>query len=175
MRLFVAAELPDEMREALAETSAALRDAVRGRYVAPDSFHLTLAFLGEVPGSAVPQVADALEEGCRGHAPIEAELSALGSFGKARSAVLWQAVQGAGLSELAGDVRTALKAAGFTYDEKGFLPHVTLMRAADVTRGALPMASLACGTIDTVTLFKSDLSGARPAYTALQRVALLPA
>ena len=46
MRLFIAAELPENLLEALAETSARLRDTVKGRYVAPDSFHLTLAFLG---------------------------------------------------------------------------------------------------------------------------------
>ena len=48
MRVFVAAELPDEMYDALCETSALLRASVRGRYVAPDSFHVTLAFLGNV-------------------------------------------------------------------------------------------------------------------------------
>lgn len=42
MRLFVTVELPEGALEALAETSALLRESVRGRFVASDSFHVTL-------------------------------------------------------------------------------------------------------------------------------------
>lgn len=172
MRLFVASELPEEMLEALAETSAALREAVRGRYVAPDSFHVTLAFLGEVEGSRVPAACDALRESCAGYGPIDASLRELGCFGRARAATLWQGVNTAGLSALAQDVRRSLRAAGFALDEKAFLAHVTLMRAARLEGRELPMPCLACGTIDTVTLFRSDLSGDRPRYDALERLLL---
>jgi len=172
MRLFVAVELPQDMREALAETSAALRDAVHGRYVAPDSFHLTLAFLGEVPGSRVPELAEILEEACKGHAPLDASLAELGSFGRPRSATLWQSIRAGGLTQLADDVRAGLREAGFSLDEKSFLAHVTLMRAADLKHGELPMPSMASGTLDTVTLFRSDLSGPRPIYEPLVRIAL---
>lgn len=173
MRLFVAAELPEELLDALSETSAALRDTIHGRYVASDSFHVTLAFLGEVPGSLALDAAAAVERGCTGHEPIEASLGELGSFGRRRSATLWQAVEGgAALVRLASAVRASLKEAGFSFDEKRFLAHVTLMRAADLTRGELPMPAMASGPIDTVTLFKSDLSGPRPRYTPLTSVSL---
>ena len=172
MRLFVAAELPGEMLEALAETSAALREAVRGRYVAPDSFHVTLAFLGEVEGSRVPAACDALRESCAGYGPIDASLRELGCFGRARAATLWQGVNAAGLSALAQDVRRSLRAAGVALDEKAFLAHVTLMRAADLSHVELPMPHVTRGAIDTVTLFKSDLSGARPVYEPIHSVAL---
>ena len=65
MRLFIAAELPENLLEALAETSARLRDTVKGRYVAPDSFHLTLAFLGEVEANRIDAAARAIDDACQ--------------------------------------------------------------------------------------------------------------
>ncbi|MBR2682422.1 MAG: RNA 2',3'-cyclic phosphodiesterase [Atopobiaceae bacterium] len=173
MRLFVAAELPEELLDALAETSAALRDTVRGRYVAPDSLHVTLAFLGEVEGARLPEAEDALVRACDGHEAFEVTLGELGSFGRPRSATLWQAINGGeALPSLAADVRTALDDAGFSYDAKPFRAHITLMRAAMLSDAVLPMPFMARGIMDTVTLFKSDLSGPRPVYTPLARVSL---
>lgn len=78
MRLFVAAELPEEIREALAETSALLRGRMRGRYVAPDSFHVTLAFLGEVEQHRVNDACNALERGCADFSAFSVSLGNLG-------------------------------------------------------------------------------------------------
>ena len=173
MRLFIAAELPDTLREALAETSAALRDSVRGRYVASDSFHVTLAFLGEVPGARVPELADALEGACAHHRAFSAHLGELGSFGKRAKATLWQGfAEPAPFKALAADVRASLTRIGFTFDAKPFRPHITLMRAADLSAGTLPACCPAEGEISRVTLFSSDLSGKRPVYTALHTVEL---
>ena len=71
------------------------------------------------------------------------------------------------LEGLAKRLRTGLSARGFSFDNKGFLAHMTLMRSADLTSGMLPMPLVARGDIDTVTLFKSDLSGPHPVYTPL--------
>lgn len=174
MRLFVAAELPPEMIEALSETSALLRSCVQGRFVGPDLFHVTLAFLGEVPYGEVSRAAAALERACVPHAPFVTTLGELGTFGRARSAVLWQgfAAGHAAWRTLAACVRGALDEESIRYDGKGFLPHVTLMRRADVSAGALPMPCVETGAVDTVTLFSSDLSGQRPRYEALERISL---
>ncbi|MDO4538069.1 MAG: RNA 2',3'-cyclic phosphodiesterase, partial [Coriobacteriales bacterium] len=137
MRLFVAAQLPQEMLEALSETSALLRASVQGRYVGPDLFHVTLAFLGELPGSEVSRLSQAIGEACATQAAFVTTLGALGTFGRARSAVLWQGFcEGQDAwDSLAASVRSSLDAYGYRYDAKGFLPHVTLMRRADVSRG----------------------------------------
>ena len=173
MRLFIAAELPEQMLDALAETSAVLRANVRGRYVAPDSFHVTLAFLGEVSGSRVDAAVSALEAGCCGFRSFDASLGAFGSFGKRASATLWQGFDDAGdLSSIAGAVRDELRNEGFSFDDKKFLPHVTLMRKADLTSGALPSPTLASGPMQRITLFESDLSGSRPVYEPLHVASL---
>jgi 2'-5' RNA ligase len=173
MRLFIAAELPEALFEALSETSALLREQVRGRYVAPDRFHVTLAFLGETDAARVGEIAELIDDACVDMGPIHARLGALGSFGRRKSATLWQAVESDGaLEELAGALRARLWDAGFSFDDKGFLAHMTLMRSADLTSGALPMPLMARGEIDTVALFKSDLSGPHPVYTALHTAVL---
>lgn len=175
MRLFVAAELPEDMLDALAETSARLRDAVPGRYVAPELFHVTLAFLGEVPGVQVGEVANLMGRGCMGRGAFHTSLGALGTFGRSSSAVLWQGFCGGEKDwlALATDVRRELQSAGYVIDQKGFIPHVTLMRRADVSWGELPMPCVARGTIRRVTLFSSDLSGLYPRYEALDSCELL--
>lgn len=173
MRLFIAAELPQGVIEALAETSAALRDGVRGRYVATDSLHVTLAFLGSVENSRVDAAACALERGCAGHGAFRVELGELGSFGKRNSATLWQGFRDdRPFRALADDVRDALEDAGFEFDRKPFRAHITLMRKANLSSGMLPPPAPAAGTVDTVTLFSSDLSGDRPHYEPLHRVTL---
>ena len=174
MRLFMAAELPDVLMDALAETQAELRDTLRGRYVAPDMLHVTLAFVGHVPGALVGDAADALEAACPGVAPFEASLGELGFFGRQRKATLWQSVRDDGsLAGLAEAVRVQLALRDLPFDEKEFRAHVTLMRAVDLTAvPGLPMPHVARGTIDTVTLFSSDLSGPHPVYEPLHRVSL---
>ncbi len=174
MRLFIAAELPENLLEALAETSARLRDTVKGRYVAPDSFHLTLAFLGEVEANRIDAAARAIDDACQEYGVFEVALGPLGSFGKRSSATLWQGLSEQGvLSVLAASVRNELRARDFTFDEKAFKAHITLMRKADLAHGELPMPVTEHGTIEYVTLFRSDLSGARPVYEPLHTVTLL--
>ena len=173
MRLFIAAELPYELVEALSETSALLRTHVKGRYVGTDSFHVTLAFLGSVPAQRVDAAAEALDRGCQGHGALEVSLGELGSFGKRSAATLWQGLRPEDeLRALAVDVRAALKDAEFEFDEKPFRAHITLMRKADLTRGELPPAAIASGRIEAITLFSSDLSGDRPRYEPLHTVVL---
>lgn len=174
MRLFVAAELPRALVDALSETSALLRSCVRGRYVGPDLFHVTLAFLGEVSVTQVDEVAGLVRVGCADAESFCTTLGELGTFGRASSAVLWQGFAEGRESwlSLAQGVRTALRGGGYAIDEKGFIPHVTLMRRANVAGGTLPMPCVERGTVRTVALFSSDLSGDRPRYEVLERVEL---
>ena len=174
MRLFVAAELPGELTDALAETLAALRGNVHGRFVAPDSLHVTLAFLGNVGSSRVDVAVEALEEACRGASSFDVRLGDLGSFGRRAKATLWQGFSDAGsLPEIAQAVRESLRVRGFETDAKSFVAHVTLMRSADLSQGILAAPYVRSGRIDTITLFSSDLSGKRPVYEPVRRINLL--
>ena len=173
MRLFVAAELPEEMRYALAETSALLRANLRGRFVAPDSFHVTLAFLGDVDPWRIDDAANAIDDACHELHAATCTFGDLGSFGRRSSATLWQGFSEAGiLPTAARQVREELSRRDFTFDAKRFLPHITLMRAVNLSSGTLPAPCPASGLIDRVTLFHSDLSGPRPLYEPLHTAEL---
>ncbi len=169
MRLFIAAELPPQILEALSETSASLRDAVKGRFVGPDLFHVTLAFLGERPASEVPAICDLMRVACVEQPAFKTSLGDLGTFGRASSAVLWQ-----GFSEgrkswdaLAQSVWGQLSVLGYAPEHSRFVPHVTLARRANIQGLHIPMPHVDRGIIDSVALFSSDLSGPRLVYEPL--------
>ena len=53
MRLFIAIQLNDEIREALRDMQDSMRGlGVQGNYTGPGNLHLTLAFIGEYPDPA---------------------------------------------------------------------------------------------------------------------------
>lgn len=151
-----------------------LRESVRGKYVPPDSFHLTLAFLGEIPGSRLPALHVAVEEACRNISACECTLGDLGMFGRRNKATLWQGIEGDCITALATSLRASLDTYGFDYDETKFLPHITLMRRADLDYplANLPSPTLASGTIDTVVIYQSELDSERAHYTSLYEVNL---
>jgi len=97
LRLFVACELPAEMRAALASLQEALRKkgAPRLRWVRPEGIHLTLKFLGAVPQEKVAAIREALVPTVQGIPPLALSLAEVGTFGGRRGArVLWVGTQG---------------------------------------------------------------------------------
>lgn len=121
MRCFVAAFLPAAVRDTL----VALRPAVEGvRWVAPEKYHVTLRFLGELdPGAAAfwRQAAEALDV----RFPVDCRAVAVDGFPNSRRArVIALTVDSGGALEALAD---ALPAGGG--DARRFRAHVTLARA----------------------------------------------
>lgn len=125
VRLFVGLDLPDALKEAVVELQLGLPGA---RWVGAEGLHLTLAFIGEVDGSALRRIADAL-------APVQASplgisLHGVGHFpprGPLR--VLWTGASSArALGSLSRGVRRSLADAGFPSERRKFAPHVTIAR-----------------------------------------------
>ena len=56
MRLFVAADIPPEVRARLAECQARLRGLLPVRWTRPEGIHLTFFFLGEAPADRLPAI-----------------------------------------------------------------------------------------------------------------------
>ena len=171
MRAFVALELPEAFADEVTELARQLAAVCEGRFVPAESHHLTLAFLGEVGEAGARAAMGALEAACAVAAPVPLAAAGLGTFGRARDATLWLGVEkDARLMALAGRLREELLARGLPFDEKPFLPHVTLARRVRVPRGSLgELAFPLPDEASRVTLFKSTLErdGARykPLYT----------
>lgn len=121
-RLFVALEIPEIVADALSTMQYGV-DGARWRDI--DSFHLTLAFIGETDRHGFSAAMDAL---AAIEAPaFEMRLKGVDLFGDKKPRSLWAGVEeNAALRHLQTKVETALRRAGFSLEKRKFIPHVTL-------------------------------------------------
>jgi 2'-5' RNA ligase len=136
VRLFVACEVPDDVRETIGETIETLRkkSGQAVRWIRPDGVHVTLKFLGEVPTKKLPAVKLAIQEAVVGHAPFELEFSNIGTFGGREGLrLMWVGIAGdvLRLEALVRAVNAALAVVGFEPERRPFRPHLTLGRVKD--------------------------------------------
>ena len=187
LRLFVACELPPEMKAALASLQEALRKkgAPRVRWVRPEGIHLTLKFLGAVPQENVAAIRDALAPTVQGIPPLALSLAEVGTFGDRRGPrVLWVGMQGdlEPLGRLQRRVDKALEPLGFPPERRAFSPHLTLARVPDrmgrderqplrELAKATPVPSAPAVTIRELSLMRSILG---PGGAVYERLAAFP-
>jgi RNA 2',3'-cyclic 3'-phosphodiesterase len=130
MRLFVAVDIPAEVRAAISAAVAKLRPAApKARWVRIEGLHVTLKFIGETPEENVGAIGSALTAvpPC---APIDVRFRGLGFFpNPRRPRVFWAGVEaGPKLAALAASVDAALNPLGAPGEERAFAPHLTLAR-----------------------------------------------
>jgi RNA 2',3'-cyclic 3'-phosphodiesterase len=177
-RVFLALTLPSEIRSALTVLQFLLP---LPRRVEPETFHLTLAFLGEVPGALLHDVHDALE-GVRSPA-FALTLQGVGLFGGAKPRAAWAGVAPcAALDRLQAKVEFAARRAGAPPEARRFVPHVTLGRFAPpppdeamrLERAVAGQAGFAAGpfAVTEFLLMESHLSAKGSRYDDLARYPL---
>jgi len=130
MRLFVAIEIPGEIRAALAAFLKELRAiAPQANWVRADNLHVTLKFLGEVEPSKLAAVKTALAA-IRSPQAVALDFRGLGFFpNEKRPRVFWTGMEASpNLVPLAADIDQALYKLGFSREERPFTPHLTLAR-----------------------------------------------
>ncbi len=168
VRLFVAIDLPAELRARLSGLGAGVPGA---RWVDPEQIHLSLRFIGEVDGGVFEDVRLAL--GAVRAAPFDIMLDGVGHFGdRKRVRALWAGVApNAALNRFAAQIETALVRAGCAPEGRKFKAHVTLarLRGAPVARVANFLegnALFQAGPIavDRFQLYSSRLSHSGPSY-----------
>lgn len=175
-RLFVAADLDDAARNGCAGVAARLRaKGWDGRFIAPENYHLTVAFLGNVDDERIGDVRAALRAVAPTIPGVVMALDSVGAFpDRSAPRVAWvgpaQPVPAFGT--LCGVVRSALSAQGFSFDPHAE-PHVTLARGD----GRNPLPSVAPPQveplrIDALTLYESHTEPAGARYEALERLVL---
>ena len=134
MRLFVAVRPPEEAVEHLDAFFSVRREAARFRWVLPDHWHLTLAFLADVPERALDDLGDRLERAARKRRAFDTALAGGGAFpNPLRSRVVWVGLDlldddREELRRLATGARAAASRAGVAVDGQRFRPHLTLAR-----------------------------------------------
>jgi len=180
MRLFVALNLPDEVRERIArEVLDPLRDRLRGvRWVRDDMLHVTLAFLGERNEAEAREAHVVVREVAASRDPIQVTLSGLGVFPNAeKPRVLWLGLADPNpVRELHRVFERERARLGVPAEGRAYHPHVTLGRVqpnAEAAAGAELAAALAAVafeatvTLASLDLMRSESSPAGPRYTTL--------
>lgn len=184
IRAFIAVELPDEMRQRLSEIQERLKAGrSRAKWVAPESIHLTLKFLGGISPDTVSGVTQAMEEAALGVSPLRLGVRGLGVFpnGK-RVQVVWAGLTGdtAELTQVQKELDSALARLGFTPESRPFTAHLTLARMRDEASaaereavGALVESTSFEGgefVVYSLSLMRSQLRREGPIYTRLTSV-----
>jgi RNA 2',3'-cyclic 3'-phosphodiesterase len=188
MRLFVAIAPPPGVLDELDALAAPLRTAREDlRWTSREAWHVTLAFLGQVDGTALSRLLPRLERAARRHQELSLAFAGAGAFPAAhRANVLWSGLSGerGALASLAASVAAGASRAGATLPDKGrrFQPHLTLARCrlpADVSGlvDALAGYQGQAWTADRIHLVRSHMfsgRGVAPAPPRYSSVAWWP-
>jgi len=184
VRLFVAAELAPAVRDRI---RAALDDfpvtPPPWRWSAPDTWHITLKFIGETPPEAVAKALDALSVVASRHAPFDLVLGPFGGFPNLRAprVLFFGADAGAdACAALAREVDAALfDAVGVARETRGFHAHATVARVKDRLAPAVaarltrvPALTQAATRVDRFVLMESRLRPAGAEYSVVKEFAL---
>lgn len=130
MRLFVAIEIPREIRDALAVFLKEMRGiAPQAKWVRAENLHVTLKFLGETEAPKAKTIESTLGS-IHSAQPVTLEFRGLGFFpNDKRPRVFWAGMEAsANLKALTEDIDHSLHRLGFPLEDRPFTPHLTLAR-----------------------------------------------
>ena len=130
MRLFIALDIPAEIRARLVEFMERARPyASDARWARPEGLHVTLKFVGEVKDDKLAKIKSALTSVKT--APFDVNFAGAGFFPGAKSPrVFWIGVDGGqALPQLASTIEEATLAAGVPKEDRAYSPHLTLARS----------------------------------------------
>jgi 2'-5' RNA ligase len=174
LRLFVAVDLPDEVRARVEHGVEPVRERYpRGRWVPLENQHVTLKFLGATWPALVDAVLACVGDVAARHDPFETRVSTLGAFPSARRArVLWVGLEDPAtrLRRIAVDLDDTL-AANFRPEKRALTPHLTVARFEPPVRldGELVELAVESSPFDVswLTLYRSHLQRPVPRYEAM--------
>jgi 2'-5' RNA ligase len=183
-RLFVALDLPDEVRKGIGVWGGeALADPVL-RPVRPESLHITLAFLGYRPEKEIEQIAAVVRESA-GPAPWIELLDPVQRPPRGKARLYALPVLSPGTESLQAGLEQKLVEGGFYEPEKRlFWPHVTVARVRPEARGSRrpavvsdPPRKLPEGLSEAflgvrLALYRSELQPTGARYVPLAQVEL---
>ena len=185
IRLFLAFELSQEIREIIDEVSReAGKLPLNVRWVRTENIHLTVVFLGNVEESLVPRVEEVACLVCSRSHPFDISLHSLGFFGNIRSPrVLWIGMNGdvKGMSGLRDELQKGLVPFGVEEETRPFRPHLTLGRFKKEAGSIKHLKGLIeqyrdltspAAVMKELTLFRSDLRRDGAVYTKINRWSL---
>jgi 2'-5' RNA ligase len=182
MRCFIAIDIDEEIIKKIGGLQDELRRKtnLKGRqvkWVESSNIHLTLKFLGEVRDASISGVCGLVDEAAEGHKGFDIEIGRLGVFGRP-ARVLWVGTgESASLLNIQEDIEQRFRGAGWGGDNRKFSGHLTLCRIKSAGAGRKlerlvdDYRDFQCGVsaVDSICVYKSDLTSAGPVYTLISR------
>jgi 2'-5' RNA ligase len=183
MRLFIALDIPSEIREKLSQYMDRVRPlAPDARWARVESLHVTLKFIGEVKDAKLQEIKTALT-------PIKAEpftveFKDVGFFPAPKSArVFWAGVHASeALPQLAAAIEAAVEKIGIPPEKRAYHAHLTLARSPEGVRNCFRLLqerlsaeqapSFGTMTAQEFFLYQSQIMRGGSRYTKLQRFPL---
>jgi len=181
-RLFIAINLPDEVKRKLVEWRGKWDfDKRYINWVIKKNIHITLIFIGYVDNDETYRIAKIIGEVAKKHQPFYINLEKIiAGPPNATPRMFW--VEGEKSQELANlqmDLENALSFGGnYKKEARAFRPHITLARFKyEVTKKIREMGSVEEKInyqipVDSIELMQSDLRRTGPIYTNLESAEL---
>ena len=162
MRMFIAAELSDQIKDSLCKTIDYLQQhGISGRFTERENLHLTLAFIGE--SDMVLNAINALD--LISAPAIDISLTHAGFF----SDLLWVGTNNTDpLTKLAEDIASGLRSTGFFIEERSYLPHITIARKVSQKAKDMPIIiTPAKMKIQSISLMRSERINGKQVYSRI--------
>ncbi len=173
MRLFIAAFLPEETKDALFRYVNSFRDIVRGvRWETREKFHVTLRFLGDVEESRLVGISTDIDSAVSGSGCVESGFDGLRLFPGPRNprVLALCLVRSERFQYLFDGVQQAVLQNGFEREKREFTPHVTIGRIKGGFEGItkIPPVDATGFSIARIGLVRSELGSRGSRYTGLR-------
>ena len=188
LRLFIAVELSQEVREQLGRLIGELKKhgCKSTRWVNPENLHLTLKFLGDTSPATLPVLKQTIQAACKAIPAFQATARGTGMFPSTQQPrILWAGLEsGTALGNLVSALDSGLVKLDYKKENRPFSPHLTLARIACPentpafemtlkTLSAVKEKEFGSIIVRRITLFQSTLAPGGSIYTPLERFQLL--
>ena len=169
MRLFFAVNFDRATKANILSVQERLRRYGRGTFPGPENLHLTLAFLGEIEESRLPELQSILDN--LQVPEMHLTFSHIGCF-RNDSELWWIGLDDCPeLARLQDDLSSSLRRQGFSLEKRKFRPHITIARRMNI--GKMDSKKLLPRDFSTTVSHVSLMLSHRPngvlTYTELMR------
>jgi len=187
-RLFIAAIIPEEIKQFLIRTESCFKEEVDEKlvkWVEKENLHQTMVFLGKVRNQKIDTVIEIIQNLSQ-NPPLDLSLKRVGFFPDQRRPRIVLAEVGGEIAKLSSyyhQMRMALQRAGFKFDTR-FSPHITIGRVRS-NKGKVFFSKQLCEKVndmlrakdfrfktEKIVLFQSRLTPEGPIYTSVSEVRL---
>ena len=179
IRSFIAFDMDSEpvLKRIAAVQNLSAKSGADLKLVEPKNIHITVRFLGNITPSMVEKIFEEMKK--VQFAPFDVKIHGVGAFPNVHyPRVLWAGItEGADqLRNIFSQLEPRLRSLGFTPDQKGFSPHLTIARVksgrnkAELAKFVTENVNYDFGIVraECLRLKRSDLTPKGPIYSTLK-------